>query len=101
MKLTHQAAARASTLVRKQQEGAFDNAFTKYPELHQPAFWEKVMVRVADPALAQDVLDLLDRVATEGVTHSPYIAKHLEDAMKAARKTLRNEEIKRWNRQKR
>lgn len=98
MKLTHQAAAYASNLMRKKDEGVYDNAFTKYPELYQPAFWELVMAQAADPSLAAKVLDELHKLGEEGATYSPKIAANLTEAMKTARRTLRSEEIKRLNR---
>lgn len=101
MKLTHQAAAHASNMMRKKAEGVYDNAFTKYPELYQPKFWEMVMTQAADPAIAAKVLEALHKFGEEGAAYSPAVAANLTEAMKVARKTLRAEELKRYNRQKR
>lgn len=101
MKLTHQAAAHASALIRRKNEGAFDKAFTKYPELYRSDFWEMVMVRAGKPATAQMVIDALTEMGREGATYSPKIASQIEEAMLAARRTLRYDELSRWNLQKR
>lgn len=101
MKLTHQAAAHASNLVRRQTEGAFDTVFTKYPELAMPSFWELVMKSAASPTHAADVMESLQKFCDEGATYSPTIAANITEAMKLARTTLRTEELKRLNLKKR
>ena len=101
MKLTHQAAAHASNLMRKKNEGEYDKGLTIHSELYTAEFWEMTMTYAESAAHAQHILEALSQLGAEGATYSPQIAIKVEEAMKLARRTLRNEELKRWNRQKR
>lgn len=86
MKVTHQAARHVNSVLNCIDHST--DAFTKTPELFNPAFWELVHMKAENPRSAQMVLDEMDSLSQEGVMISPYIARNLTHAMWTARKTL-------------
>lgn len=98
MKFTHQAAAYASRLIERERNGAFDSTFTKHPELHNPTFWDMVMIRAKHPTSAQAILTALSELGADGAAASPYVAKNIYNTMLACRQTLRESELKRLKR---
>lgn len=93
MKLTHEAVSHVNTVLKRIESSI--SAFTHYPELLNPLFWEYLMLCAENPQRAKLVLTELDKLGEDGACFSPMVARNMAQTMRTARETLRDEALRR------
>jgi len=95
MDILNQAAAHAahSRLAKALSDGKFDSLLTKYPEVFDPEFWEKLMTLAKNPFLVDGVVEALEDLAEDGCMYHGKIAYRYQMVMRIAHATKRNQTI--------